>query len=299
MISDEEQLKTLRLSPTSINTFYQCPRRWYYENIEKRKTPDTIPLVRGKVVHNVLENIFDYNYTAGEEFRNSMLNRGRKLLEEEWNKFSEDLHNCEETNMSLQLIYEETEEMIIKFINKFCDNVQMLIRSGKASSEKHGYFLLKPKFRELWIDDLKQINFNNKYKKESVGKELDNPLRVGGFVDSIQKDFDNNLVLVDYKTSNKYQNVLDEGYFRQMAIYAYLWYKQTGELPRFVAINYLKFDESFFILVTPDLIKYAEDAITYVRNSLLNNGLDKQNYYKKTGKLCDYCPFKEECINNG
>ncbi|MFW6002611.1 MAG: PD-(D/E)XK nuclease family protein, partial [archaeon] len=33
-ITEEDKLKTLRISPSSLNTFNQCPRKWYFEYVE-------------------------------------------------------------------------------------------------------------------------------------------------------------------------------------------------------------------------------------------------------------------------
>ena len=45
-------------SPSSINTYFQCPRKYYYIYNMKLKTSPSIHLVRGLVAHKVLENFF-------------------------------------------------------------------------------------------------------------------------------------------------------------------------------------------------------------------------------------------------
>ncbi len=46
------------MSPSKINTFHKCPRDFYYTYVEKRKTEPSIHLVKGSVVHKVLEDFY-------------------------------------------------------------------------------------------------------------------------------------------------------------------------------------------------------------------------------------------------
>jgi len=295
-VTDPEELKTIRISPSSINTFRQCPRKWYYTYVLALDTPTTVHLIRGNIVHRVLENMFKQKFVpSGEAFRPHMINGAKKMLDKEW-KDMDQLELSEEEN---EMYYEESWNMINRFFTKFCDNIQEGIRMKKFSNETQGYYFTKPTFKELWIDDQYKIQFNDKWKSEKVANEDKEPfeetLNVGGFIDSVQKDFDNNIILVDYKTSSKYQNVLSEEYTLQLAIYAYLWQKQTGNMPAFVAINYLKYDETFYIMVTPSFIKNAVRKIKDMRRFIVEAGLDEEKYIANENKLCDWCPFQERC----
>ena len=42
------------LSPTAINTYLSCPRKFYFRYIEKRKSRPSIHLIRGQIVHRTL-----------------------------------------------------------------------------------------------------------------------------------------------------------------------------------------------------------------------------------------------------
>jgi putative RecB family exonuclease len=297
-ITEEKQLEILRISPSSINTFNQCPRKWYYEYIEARETEPTVHLIRGNVVHKTLEDIFKVRYfPSGEAFRTAMMDKAIAYFEYYWENDFKDFEISKELEKQY---YDESKFMIERFINKFCDNIQDGIKSKKYSNESQGYYFTKPTFKELWIDDEKKIKFSDKWKREFVKKEdledIEDTLHVGGFIDSVQKDFDQNIILVDYKTSSKYLNVLSDDYVTQLGIYAYLWFKQTGKLPKYVAVNYLKYDESYYILVTPSLVAMAIRKIKDMRNAIIEYGLNKENYFIKESKLCDWCNHKEECL---
>jgi len=44
-------------SPSSLSSWHQCPKRFYYEKIEKMRSPGTDATVRGSFVHEVLEEL--------------------------------------------------------------------------------------------------------------------------------------------------------------------------------------------------------------------------------------------------
>jgi putative RecB family exonuclease len=295
-ITDAERLKTIRLSPSSINTFGKCPRRWYYEYIEAKQTGPSIHFQRGTAVHSVLEHVFTIrSFPSGEKFREVMMDKAHSLFEDAWKDNVIDVLELDDkTN---QKYYNESKFMVERFINKFCDNIQAGIMSGEFSSERQGFYFLRPMFKEFWVDDEYEMTPDGKYRKDDDGNKIPKPdtLHVGGFVDSINKTFDKSVILVDYKTSKKYKNALSDEYVLQLAIYAYLWQKQYGILPEYVSINYLKYDESFFIQVTPSLIQHAIRKIKDMRNAIVENQLDIKNYNANFTRLCDWCPFQKEC----
>ena len=51
-------------SPSSINTFKQCKRRYYYRYIEKLPTISNIHQVRGNIAHATLEHFFDIDVSS-------------------------------------------------------------------------------------------------------------------------------------------------------------------------------------------------------------------------------------------
>ena len=295
-INNVEDLKTLRLSPSSINSFNQCPRRWFFDYIEHRPTKASIHLARGSAIHKALEELFFIKQIpSGEEFRNTLQERGRNLLKTAW---KENVDVVELKKDEKDLFYEQTSKMLTRFVDRFCNNIQDGIKMKKFGSERQGFYYTKPIFRELWLDDQFETDWMGKPllddKSEKIPRK--DALFVGGFIDSVQKDFDNNINLIDYKTSNKWKNTFPKEYMLQLAIYAYLWETTRGSMPTYVGINFLKYDESYYMFVTPSLIKEAIYEIKKIRNSLIDFGMDKEKYFKKETKLCDWCSHKCVCL---
>ena len=61
----------MRLSPSKINCFLQCPRQFYYKYIEKLPDQLTLHLFRGTIVHEILEDIFEKEFKYPSRWRNA------------------------------------------------------------------------------------------------------------------------------------------------------------------------------------------------------------------------------------
>lgn len=76
-------------SPSSLSTFLQCPQRFYYEKIEKRRSADTEHTVRGNFVHEVLESLLKLE--PDERTLSSAKSIMRSLWNDKWEAPSLDL----------------------------------------------------------------------------------------------------------------------------------------------------------------------------------------------------------------
>ena len=109
----------MRLSPSKINTYYKCPREFYYKYIAKIPEKKTIHLFRGTLVHAVLEDLFKV------QFRNfSSWEKGNpsEWMEEQfqtrWAKdidskfWLSELHTAEE----MAAMKKETQDLLQNFV---------------------------------------------------------------------------------------------------------------------------------------------------------------------------------------
>lgn len=61
--------KPLSISYSSLNTYYECPFKYYLSNILKLdKYQDTMYIVIGKIMHSVIENCFNSNFNFEKDF---------------------------------------------------------------------------------------------------------------------------------------------------------------------------------------------------------------------------------------
>jgi len=255
-----------RLSPSSINSWNKCPREFYYNYILKAKVVPNIHLIKGSLVHQVLENFFKEYHTDG---KNWLLNE----FVTEWVKQKLPIAQLEMPEDELLVHKKDAFRMIMDYYTVHTRKLTALIEFGKAESERHAFFLLKPKFRELWVES--------------------SELKCAGYIDRVDVDYNDIMTLGDYKTSSKFGIGLSEDYKRQLSIYALLYEEVKGRLPDFVSIIFLRYGEEFLLEVTPSLLKYARDSIQHVWNNTRSTALI--DYPRKEGKLCRWCSFRPLC----
>ena len=254
------------MSPTSINTYYKCPRSYFYNYIAKIKTGDNIHLIKGIVVHKVLEDFFKvYNKNP----RAFIL----ELFDETWASKEKSLNNLELTPEELKTEHDDALNMVIMYYNRHKEKIDGLILAGKVENEQHAFYLVKPKFREMYV------------KNED--------LKVRGYIDRVHKDFNDIITIGDYKTSKRYGVGLSEDYERQMSIYSLLYHEQEKVMPDMASVIFLRYGEEPLLKVTPSVLKCALDSITDARSKTRSTNIEA--YPLKEGKLCGWCDYLEYC----
>jgi len=261
------------LSPSSIIYFNSCPLKFYFRYILKLKEIPTVHLIKGSAIHKTLEKLFENKKYLKDDYCVDLKKTINLLLDNE-------LTNLNSLNLTIfekEEHINDSKQIITNFTNKLIEKIECLLLSHKAENPTHAFHLLKPKFKELSLQD--------------------NELKVRGIIDRIQIGFDDKITIVDYKTSNKFGNELSSDYELQLAIYAYLYYKNNkGRIPDKLCVNYLRFGESFYLNGNLDLINYAIYNIKNVRNFIVNNNDKQECYFRKQSPLCSYCSFKEKCL---
>ena len=266
-ISKEKEIKAIaRLSPTSVNTWSKCPREFYYSYMEKQPTAPNIALVKGSVVHKVLELFY-------KEYRKDPKEFFEKAFEKAWKGEDKKIKQIELTPEQLEKEKADAYGMIMDYNYKFNMQVKALMRAEKVENERHAFYLLRPKFREMWVED----------------KEL----KCAGFIDRVDKGFDGMITLGDYKTSSKYGIGLPESFKRQLSIYGLLYNRTQHIMPNFVSIIFLRYGEEYILEVTPSLLKYARNTIDNVWSR--TRSVSISDYPMHEGILCGWCPFKDIC----
>lgn len=253
----------LRLSPSSINTFFKCPRLFYYTYILKKRAPPNIHLYKGTFIHNVLEKLFLNS-------KHVDLDSYMRLSMTKWKIPAKMVSNQEEAAFHRL----EAEKMLKMFANRFDEKLDMIILEGKARDKNHAWNLIKPKLREFKI-----------YDKE---------LHLVGIIDSVENSYDNMVYLIDYKTSKLYRHILPEDYIRQTRIYAYLYYKEFGKLPNYLGVHYLRYGEVFIIPVTDNMLGQVIQDVATVRNGIKSKNIE--DYPKCNFDWCDCNYFEKKIV---
>jgi len=267
-MQEKKELKPITsLSPTKVNSWFKCPREFYYNYMAKLKQPPSIHLIKGSVIHKVLEDFYraykpnPKKYIAG-------------LFIDTWNKSKPLLDKLEMPADELKKHKKDAITMVFNFYAVHKRKMDGIIIQGKAENEQHAFYLTRPKFKELYVKD--------------------EELRTRGYIDVVHTGYDGSITLGDYKTSSKFGVGLSEDYKRQLSIYALLYYRQEAKMADYVAIIFLRYGEEYLLEVTPSILKHARDAIDYVWDKTRSTAIE--DYPLKEGKLCGWCNFNKICF---
>lgn len=263
-------------SPSSINTYKQCPRKYYYQYIEKIPTKPSIHLVRGNVAHSVLEEFFEKDIADinEENYEIKIKNFLQEFLVDIWNKNKNKFDELNLTKEQLNFYFDETMLMILNFADHLNKKIRNLIEKGKTFREA---------FRKV-IPIAEEKFVSENYK-------------VMGFIDAIEER-DDGIYIMDYKTSKS--SKITDAYKLQLSIYTLMFKERYGKLPKKAGIFFLK-DKEFFIEATEDLVNEAKFEIEQIHASTESN--NKIDYPMKPSPLCKWstgqCDFYEKCFPNG
>lgn len=260
-------------SPSSINTFKQCPRKYFYQYILNLPTRPSIHLIRGNIVHEVLERFFDLDIKSldGAELEFGMRSFVTAHLLRLWNKNKEKLIALGLPGEELERFLLESQDMLQGFVSIFAKKLRA--KAEELGSIEHAFAHLTP----------------------SVEEEIINPdLKVKGFIDAIHTHGDET-VIMDYKTSKK--DELTPAYRLQLSIYALLYKLKYGKAPAKVGINFLKFGEKM-LDVDEALLEEARKEIELVHQLTQTSKI--KDYPVNITPLCKWnggqCDFYDTCI---
>lgn len=259
-------------SPSSINMYKQCPRKYFYRYMLKLPTKPSIHLVRGSVTHLALEKFFDTDVTnvPDESFFITMKVILNELFKREWENAKGEFGELQMTQEQLLGYFDETRDMVNNYFDYFTDKMK--------------YFTRFLPVKEAWeaVTPSREVEFisENHY--------------VRGFMDAIH-DEDGKTLILDYKTSRK--AVITPEYALQLGIYAML-YKEKFRLPDMVGIYFLKEGKELLLDADETMVEKAKREVDAIHVATQSKNI--QDYPKKPGPLCKWstgqCDYYEYCF---
>lgn len=268
-------LKKRIQSPSSINTYKQCPRRYYYQYIQNLPTLPNIHQLRGNIAHDVLESFYDINLPIEEEgypayFKTAI----QKLLLYHWSLAKPQLEGLKLNPDQEKFYFEETMLMLMNWVNHFLEDLEEEILSGWQLPE--AFEKLTP-LRE------------QKYVSEDYGMQ--------GFIDAIHQ-IEEEVHLIDYKTNANLE--MTEEQRLQLAIYSLLYYEKQGKLPAKAGIFFLR-HKLKLIKVDEELLDWAKREIMLIHEKTQSEEMG--DYPQKHSALCKWssgrCDFYGVCGPKG
>jgi len=225
------------LSPSSINAYIRCPRKFYYSKLLKLKQKPSIYLIRGIAVHSTIHKFYKQgiNRCANMDYGH-LVRTVTNLLKHEWLAWKRSLLKLDLREDEIAFFFHEAKKMIINFVHDFLKNKQF---------EEAEPTLEKTFFSKTFM---------------TLGR-----------IDAIHHNHDPPLV-VDYKTS-KSKELLDD-YKRQLGIYPLLYEEKTGTLP-IVGIHFLKFKDGLKkYKITPQYLAKIKELITEIHTKTQSENIE-------------------------
>ena len=256
-------------SASSINTYKQCPRKYYYRYIEELETSANIYSIRGNVMHSTLEEFFnlDTKILSNINYEFELTIISHEIFKKEWTKKAKDLNELKLAPARLAFFKKESQDMLNIWLRNFFKKLEGEV---KDKTFREAFEILRPE-TEVYLE-------SEKYQ-------------VRGYVDALHK-IEGKIILMDYKTSTRDQ--MTDEYRLQLAIYSLLYYDKFGKIPDRVGLDLLRHGERI-IDVDDELIELAKRETLAMKDRTISK--EKEDYPIQKSRLCPWCDFKNICKN--
>ena len=246
-------MEQLRLSPSRMNDFTNCPQLYKYRTIDLLPEPPSIDAERGKLVHSVLEDIFELP-SSERTFASAI-----DLLPQAWSK------QLAKTPELAALVLDEKE---------WIDRARALLTS---------YFSLE-----------NPTTFESTFRELHLERTISDEIYLHGYVDRLDVAPTGEVRIVDYKTGKSPKPGWDEKALFQLRIYALLYWRNQGVLPRLLKLIYLGDVKVIESSPTEAQLKSAETKLMNIGSEILS-AIESNHFPTRASKLCDWCFFKTIC----
>ncbi len=261
-------------SPSSINTFKQCPRKYFYQYILKLPTVPNIHQVRGNIVHSTLETFYDIDVTDWhiDTFPLKVREAIQRLFLHQWRQYTAKLESLQLNKDKERFYFEETMLMLLNWANHFVADMQKTILEKKITVQE-AFLILTP---------IREQEFQSQ------------ALCVKGFVDAIH-EVDGQIHILDYKTNSSFD--FKESIKLQLAIYSLLYYETHSKMPSKVGIFFLR-NKLKWLNVDQTLLDLAKREIEFIHAHTSSFEVI-EHYPKSISSLCKWstgqCDFYATC----
>ena len=239
-------MEQLRLSPSRINDFTNCPQLYKYRAILNLPEAISLDAERGKLVHAVLEDLFELPRPE----RNS--DSALAILPQAWQKQISDKPELE------ALVTDQKEWM---------DRAQSLLQT---------YFGLED-----------PTAFDSTFRELHLEKNFTEQIYLHGYVDRLDVAPTGEVRIVDYKTGKSPKPGWEEKALFQLRVYALLYWRNEGVLPRLLQLLYLGDGKTVKSSPTEKELESTERILRNIGDEILT-AIDTDFFPPKKSRLCDW-----------
>lgn len=243
----------IRLSPSRIADFNNCPQLYKYRAIDQLPEQISIDAERGKLVHSVLEKLFDFP----QGLRN--LDLALSLVPPLWQVQQQNVPGLGE---------------LITSQKEWDDRVAALLAT---------YFVLE-----------EPNSFDATHRELHVELNLSENIYVHGYVDRMDVAPTGEVRIVDYKTGKAPQPRWQGKALSQLKIYALVYWRNTGVIPRLLQLIYLGSSDVVRSRPTKEDLLETEGGLFVTATSIIA-ATQENSWPPRPSRLCDWCSFKAIC----
>lgn len=245
--------QSLRLSPSAVSEYENCPQQYKYRKIDKLPEPPSLAAERGTLVHTVLQDLFEIP-AAGRTVESAV-----ELLPSRWSS------QLADKPALLQMVTNEKEWL------------------SQAATLLKSYFIVE-----------NPTTFEATHREMHLENDFDTNIYLHGYVDRLDVAPTGEVRIVDYKTGKAPKPGWEEKALFQLRVYALLYWKNNGVLPRLLQLIYL--GDGKLVKSNPTMaeLETTEKGLRRVAKDIFIS-IEKDYWPAKTSRLCDWCYFKSIC----
>ncbi|MXG88836.1 PD-(D/E)XK nuclease family protein [Nocardioides flavescens] len=244
------------LSPSRAGDFVSCPLLFRYRTVDRLPETSSPDAVRGTLVHQVLEDVFDL--PAAERTPE----RAHALLEPAW--------------AALRERSEEAREVAGRL-----DEVPWLASAHEAV--------------ERWFTLEDPTRLEPAERESYVEAELASGLRLRGIIDRLDATPDGALRVVDYKTGKVPAEGYEARVLFQLRLYALILWRSRGVVAKRLQLVYLGGEGQVLTYDPDEADLVATERKVEAIWAAIQEALRTGEFEPRRGKQCDWCPHQAIC----
>ena len=273
-----------------------CPLLYRFRVIDRRPEPPDAITTRGTLVHAVLERLFDAPAHA------RTLERAGELLEPEWRRLLDERPELAALFADPAMPGDVTE------LGGGVEGVDAVNRAeavGAADAEQpsaaeqlRAWLASAHRLIETYFTLEDPGRVEPAQRELHVEVELDDGVRLRGFVDRVDVAPTGQVRIVDYKTGRSPSELFEDKALFQLKFYALVMWRVSGAIPTMLQLMYLGDGE---------VLRYSPDEADLLATerkvralwAAIERALANRHFPPRRSRLCDWCAHQSVCPEFG
>ena len=254
------------LSPSRANDFQTCPLLFRLRSIDRLPEPPSAAAVRGTLVHEVLERMFDLPATERS------IESTKALVSQAWLRLAAANADAA-TSLMVDAKLDGSGGDAAHFADAMVKRIQPLLETYFTLEDPSR---LEPHAREV-----------------AISVEIAEGFTIRGFIDRVDKAPAGQIRIVDYKTGRAPRAGFESKPMFQMRFYALAWWRLTGEIPAMLQLLYLGSKETLRYEPDEQDLLNTEQKILSIRSRI--QAAVVEGFTPTPSKLCSWCSYQHLC----